>query len=104
MKLLIVAALKEYRRTVADILQHAEIKVFSVTETVGYKGDHQLNLLDEWFSAGEENFDSIFIFSFTTDDKAGNALEMIRRYNTDNQSDFPIRAFVVPVEQASYSL
>ena len=104
MKLLIVTAIKEYRQTVADILQKAEIKVFSVSETVGYKDDHKLNLLDDWFSSGDENFDSIFIFSFTNYNNAAKALQMIKEYNSNHQSDFPIRAFIVPVEQASYSL
>ena len=104
MKLLIVAAIKEYRQVVADILQKAGIRVFSVSETVGYKDDHKLSLLDEWFSSGDESFDSIFVFSFTNYDNAASALQMIKEYNSRDQNDFPIRAFIVPVEQTSYSL
>ena len=104
MKLLIVAAIKEHRQIVADILQKAEIRVFSISETVGYKDDHRLNLVDEWFSSGDENFDSIFVFSFTHYDNATSALQMIKEYNNKDLIDFPIRAFIVPVEQTSYSL
>src|SRR6266542_4382561 len=103
MKLLIVTSLKEYQQTVANIFQKAEIKVFSVSETIGFKDDHTVNLLDSWFTAGKESFDSVFIFSFTGDNNAENALRLIKEYNKNNESDYPVRAFIVPVEEASYS-
>jgi hypothetical protein len=43
MKLLFVTSLKEYQKTVADILNKAEIPVFSVTETIGFKDHHKTN-------------------------------------------------------------
>jgi len=104
MKLLIITAIKEYRQMIAGILRKAEIEVFSVSETVGYKDDYKLNLVDEWFSSGDENTDSIFIFSFTNSTSAASALQMVKEYNSNHQDDFPIRAFIVPVEQTSYSI
>lgn len=102
MKLLFVTSLKEYQKTVATIFEEAQIKVFSVSNTIGHKGDHNTNLLDNWFASGEEEFDSIFLFSFTEDTNAVNALELIKKYNENAASEFPIRAFIVPVEQSSY--
>ena len=102
MKLLFVTSLKEYQKTVADILNKAEIPVFSVTETIGFKDHHKTNLLDNWFSSGTEQFDSIFVFSFTEENKTEKAMQLITQYNTENETGFPIRAFVVPVEKSSH--
>lgn len=102
MKLLIVTSLKEYQQTVAAIFDEAQIKVFSVTNTIGHKDDHNTNLLDNWFASGEEEFDSIFLFSFTEDANAVTALDLIKKYNENALSEFPIRAFILPVEQSSY--
>jgi len=102
MKLLFVTSLKEYQKTVADILNKAEIPVFSVTETIGFKDHHRTNLLDNWFSSGTEQFNSIFVFSFTEQSKTEKAIELIKEYNATNESEFPIRAFIVPVEKSSY--
>ena len=104
MKLLIVTSIKEYQKNVADILHKAQIKVFSVSETTGFKDDDGEMLMDDWFAAGEESFDSVFIFSFTTEDKAEQAVSMIKIYNEKHVSQFPIRAFVVPVEKSSYEV
>ena len=102
MKLLIVTCLKEYQQIVAAIFEEAQINVFSVTNTIGHKEDHTMNLLDNWFASGEEKFDSIFLFSFTDNANAVNALELIKKYNENAVSEFPVRAFILPVEQSSY--
>jgi len=78
----------------------AGITVFSVTETIGFKDHHTPNLLDSWFSSGGEQFDSIFLFSFTDSTKADQALSLIGKYNEENSSGFPIRAFVLAVEKS----
>lgn len=101
MKLLIVTSLKEYQQNVSKIFEEAQIKVFSVSKTIGHKDDHQQNLLDNWFASGEEEFDSIVMFSFTADTNAFTALELINKYNETTVSGFPIRAFIIPVEKSS---
>lgn len=103
MKLLVVTSLKEYQKKVAHILDQAGIEVFSVSETIGFKDRHTSNLLDNWFSSGNDQFDSIFLFSFTEEVKADHALELIKKYNVENNTGFPVRAFIVPVEKSSYA-
>lgn len=102
MKLLIVTSLKEYQKEVATIFEHAGIKVFSVSETKGFKEDHNVNLLDSWFSSGKEHFDSVFLFSFTPEGSAEKAMDLINAFNDANKTNFPIRAFIVPVDKSSY--
>jgi hypothetical protein len=102
MKLLFVTSLKEYQKIVADILNKAGIPVFSVTETIGFKDQHDTNLLDNWFSSGSEQFNSIFAFSFADEARSYKAMELIKEHNAKNETGFPIRAFIVPVEKSSY--
>lgn len=102
MKLIVVTSLKEYQKIVAKIFEQAKIPVFSVTDTIGFKENNSPNLVDEWFGAGTDHFNSIFLFSFTDDTNADNALELIKEYNATEESKFPIRAFIMPVEKSSY--
>lgn len=102
MKLFIVACLKELQPAAFDIFKKAEINVFSSTDVVGFKDSSSSNLMENWFASGDETFDSIFLFSFTTSDNADRALEMIKLHNQTNTAAFPLRAFVVPVEKSSY--
>ena len=102
MKFFIVICLKEYQDEVYRIFKQANIHVFSATDVVGFKDNQTPDLLEDWFASGDEKFDSLFIFSFTLDEYANNAMELIKKYNDESKTGFPLRAFIVPVEKASY--
>ncbi len=102
MKFFIVTCLKEYQDDVCKIFKEAKINVFSATDVIGFKDNQSLNLLEAWFASGDEKFDSLFVFSFTGDENADLAMELIKKYNEESGTNFPVRAFIVPVEKASY--
>lgn len=102
MKLLIVTSLKEYKHVVARIFEKADIAVYSATDTVGFRESNSPTLIEGWFAGGSGQFSSIFLFSFTEDASAHLALELFKEYNESKECKFPIRAFIVPVEAASY--
>ncbi|MBD1386744.1 hypothetical protein IDJ75_15785 [Mucilaginibacter rigui] len=100
MKILIVTCLKEYLKDVARIFKQSNIDVFSTNEITGHRDITTGNLLEEWFASGGENADSMMIFTFTAAANAGKGLELIKIYNEKLKGDFPIRAFIMPVERA----
>lgn len=102
MKLLIVISLKEYKHVVAQIFEEANIAVYSATDTIGFKDNGTSSPIEGWFAGGSGQFNSIFLFSFTEDTSAHLALELFKEYNESKECKFPIRAFIVPVEAASY--
>lgn len=104
MKLLIVTSLKEHQHDVARLLEQAGITVFSASETTGFKNPGEENLLTNWYARSRDQYNSIFLFSFTDVVNAERTLSLIREYNINHNTGFPIRAFVLPVEQASYSI
>ena len=103
MKLLIVAAIKEDSEKVGAILKKSSIPVFSITDTMGIRNTIDNNLIDDWFSRGTGKFDSVFIFCFTSEANTEEALREIEKYNNDQASEYPIRAFVLAVEKSLYN-
>ena len=102
MKFFIVTCLKEYQEDVTKIFKEANIQVFSATDVIGFKDNHSPNLLAEWFAAGDEKFDSLLLFSFTTSENAEKGMELIKKYNNQSETNFPVRAFIVPVEKSGF--
>lgn len=100
MKLLVVTCLKEYLNDVSKIFKQANIEVFSTMDIVGHRDGAPPNLLEDWFASGAEQFDSLMIFTFTTELNAGHGMELIKNYNVTLKENFPVRAFVVPVEKS----
>jgi hypothetical protein len=99
MKFLIVTCIKESEEKVFSIFKESNIRAYSSTDIVGFKDNQQPNLLEDWFASGDEKFDSSMLFSFTNDENANLAMNLIVNYN---QTNFPIRAFIVPVEKSSF--
>lgn len=102
MKLFIVTCLKEYREDVNKIFKQANIHVFSTTDVIGFKDDQAHNVLEDWFASGDEKFDSMMLFSFTADENAEDAMDLINKFNEEYKTGFPVRAFIVPVEKSNY--
>jgi hypothetical protein len=101
MKFLIVTCIKECRSDVLTIFRKSNIKVFSISDVIGIKDNQSPNLLEEWFASGDEQFDSQMIFSFTSEVNALIAMELINQQNESRQTQFPLRAFILPVEATS---
>ena len=50
--------------------------------------------------SGSEEVDSIMIFTFTSEENAASGMNLIKEYNEKMKLYFPIRAFMMPVEQS----
>jgi hypothetical protein len=102
MKLLIVTSLKECHLKVSEIFKETGIDVFSTSEIVGFKEGSSESLTSKWFGGGGDAYDSIMQFSFTEKEKAEHALKLIAAFNQGESSRFPVRGFILPVEQFGY--
>ncbi|HEY5507656.1 MAG TPA: hypothetical protein VIK29_03220 [Paludibacter sp.] len=98
MKLLIVTCLTDYGDKVVEMLTQVGIQVFSKTETTEFKETQHSNMLDNWYGGDNDNYNSIFFFSFTEQKKAESMIEAINRRNAEKNKLFPIRGFIMPVE------
>lgn len=102
MKFLIITSIKEYQKNIADIFKETGIEVFSVSKIAGFKEESSESLSHSWFGSGGDSVDSIMLFSFTGKEKAQKALELIKDYNEKRQTEFPIRGFIVAVENYGF--
>jgi hypothetical protein len=101
MKLLIITCIKESLPAVKRLLQQAGIPIFSISETTGIRQNGKEDLLNEWFGSGIGEVASYFLFSFTPASKADEAIQLITLFNEQQETGFPVRGFVVPVEASS---
>lgn len=102
MKLFIVTSIKECKDDVMQLFKKANIRAFSSTGITGSKDINGNDISDDWFASGDAQFDSMLQFSFTTDVNAQQGMELVKQYNSQNDSKYPIRAFVLAVENSSH--
>lgn len=101
MKMLVITSIKEDLQVVTDVFEKVQIPVFSVSDTIGHKAAHHNYLLNNWFASGSDQTEALFFFSFTEDNKAVEALQQIKELNEKRKNNFPVHAFILPVEASS---
>ena len=75
---------------------------FSSLDVTGSKDMNGIDISDDWFASGDADFDSMVQFSFTSAENAQHAMELVKEYNSRKESNYPIRAFVLAVENSSH--
>ncbi len=103
MKLLIVTAIRECYKTADAIFDRNGIKKYSLTNIYGVGNNETPDYRGNWFGSmpmKDEFFNSVMMFCFTDDDTARKTLTDLKSYNDTEQSRFPIRALILPVEES----
>ncbi|WP_420321481.1 hypothetical protein [Flagellimonas sp.] len=99
MKLLIVTAVEEFHDQVMQLFKKAKIERFSGSEIDGYKNPESLLMTNSWFPSETGGAESSMFFSFTEDDKIDTLFGLIKVFNTNIETNNPIKAIVVPIEK-----
>lgn len=102
MKLLFITGLKEYLPDISAVLRKAAIPVYSIGKATGIRTVVDADIDEDWFATGAGEYDSVFIFSFAEEEIVDKATALVRDHNQQHPTGFPLRAFVLPVDDHSY--
>ena len=99
MKLVIVTAVDEFQKEVLKLFKKANIENFSSSGIDGYKNGSSVLMASSWFSGQKAGNESSMFFSFTEDDHINALFNLIKEFNTNLETNNPIKAVVVPIEK-----
>ena len=99
MKLVLVTAVEEFQKDVLKLFKKANIENLSSSDIDGYKNTPSLLMASNWFSAGKGGTESMMFFSFTNKEKIDDLFNLIEEFNTNLETNNPLKAIVVPVER-----
>jgi hypothetical protein len=99
MKLVIVTAVEEFHKDVIKLFKQSGIENFSESDIDGYKNASSLLMASNWFSARKGGNESVMFFSFTIDENIETLFNLIQNFNTNLETNNPIKAVVVPIEK-----
>ncbi|MBR9844656.1 MAG: hypothetical protein GYB35_00425 [Algicola sp.] len=99
MKLVIVTAVKEFQKDVLKLFNNANIENFSSSDIDGYKNGSSILMASNWFSGGKGGNESSLFFSFTKEEHIDVLFKLIKEFNTNLETNNPVKAVVVPIEK-----
>ncbi|GGF71480.1 hypothetical protein [Wenyingzhuangia marina] len=100
MKLVIVTVVEEFQQDVLKLFKNAEIENFSSSDIDGYKNGSSVLMASNWFSAGKGGNESSMFFSFAEEDNIDHLFDLIKEFNSNLETNNPIKAVVVPIEKS----
>lgn len=99
MKLIIVTAVEEFQKDVLKLFKNSKIENFSSSDINGYKNDSSILMASNWFSGEKGGNISSMLFSFTEDENIDTLFGLIKKFNSNLETNNPIKAIVVPIEK-----
>ena len=99
-KLVIVTAVEAFRNDVLQLFNKAGIESFSGSEIDGYKTAPPLLMAQSWFPGARGGNESHLYFSFTDQAHIDVLFRLIEAFNQTLETNNPVKAIVVPIEQS----
>ena len=99
MKLVIVTVVEAFHKDVIKLFKQAGIESFSESDIDGYKNGSSVSMASNWFSVGKGGNESSLFFSFTDNEHIEVLFSLITEFNSNLETNNPIKAIVVPVEK-----
>ncbi len=99
MKLVIVTAVEEFQKDILKLFKKANIENFSSSDIDGYKNGSSILMASSWFLGEKAGNESRLFFSFTENEKIDDLFNLIKEFNTNLETNNPLKAIVVPIEK-----
>jgi len=99
MKLVIVTAVEAFQKDILKLFKKANIENFSSSDINGYKNGSSVLMTSSWFPGEKFGNESRLFFSFTEDKNIDLLFNVIKKFNTNLETNNPIKAIVVPIEK-----
>ena len=99
MKLVIVTSVEEFKKDVLNLFKKSNIENFSSSNIYGYKNASSVLMASSWFSGENSGNESCLFFSFTENEKIDDLFNLIEKFNSNLETNNPLKAIVVPIEK-----
>lgn len=100
MKLLIVTVVEEFEKDIVQLFNKAHIESFSGSDIDGYKNPTTKVRTSSWFPSEKSGVESSLFFSFTEEKNIDALFMLIKEFNSNLETNNPIKAVVVPIEKS----
>ena len=99
MKLVIVTVVEHFESDVFRLFKESGIEQFSGSDIDGYREQASVLKAASWFPGKGGGVESSLFFSFTEPEKIGRLFRLIEAFNSKLDTENPIRAVVLPIEE-----
>jgi len=86
MKLLIITAIRGFKKEIKTILKKADVKNYSYKDVIGYRDASELSLNENWFSNDMNEGEAVFFYAFVKKENVDLVFEMVKDFNEKQET------------------
>lgn len=99
MKLLIITAVKAFKKEIKNILKKADVKAYSYKDVIGYRDASELSIQENWFANDMNEGEAIFFYAFVKKENVDLVFNMVTAFNEKQETTSTIHVAVVNIER-----
>ena len=99
MKLLIITAVKSFKKEIKNILKKADVKAYSYKDVTGYRDASELSIQENWFANDMNEGEAIFFYAFVKKENVDLVFDMVTGFNDKQETTSTIHVAVVNIER-----
>lgn len=101
MKLLVITAIKEFKKDILMMLKEAGVKGFSYREVTGFQDNSEVELGLNWFASDMNENESILFFAFVNKEKVDSFFNIVEEYNSKLEIKSRVHIAVLNIEKSN---
>ena len=99
MKLLIITAIKAFKKDIKNILKKAEVKTYSYKDITGFRDASELSIKDNWFSNDMNEGEAIVFYAFVKKENVDLVFNRVYEFNDTQKTLSTIHVAVLNIEK-----
>lgn len=99
MKLLIITAVKSFKKDIKQILKKADVKAYSYKDVIGYRDASLMSIQENWFANDMNEGEAIFFYAFVKEENVDHVFDMVKEFNDKQETTSTIHVAVVNIER-----
>lgn len=101
MKLLVITAIREFKKEILHMLREADVKNFSYKEVTGYRDTSQDAVESNWFASELNESDSILFYAFVKKESVELIFNHVEIFNSAQESASRVHVAVLNIEKTN---
>lgn len=101
MKLLVITAIKEFKKDILHMLREADVKNFSFREVTGYRDSSQNAVASNWFASDMNESESILFYAFVKKESVDLFFRLVEGYNSAQENASRVHIAVLNIEKSN---
>lgn len=101
MKLLVITAIKEFKKDILKMLKEAGVRNFSYREVTGFQDSSEDRVDLNWFASDMNENESILFYAFVSKENVESFFNLVQIYNSMQGNKSRVHVAVLNIEKSN---